>query len=331
MKGGSERAELRLARRGAMSRSVESDGVAKRYGSLVARRGSHLRGAAGRDPRRARAERRRQDDGDPDPDDDPRRRRAGTFAVAGVPHTRPRRSGGGSASLPESAGYPERRRARNILRYHARLYGHGRASAARACGDAARRGRPRRARPIADRDVQPRHAPAAGHRPRARQRPAGRLPRRADARARPGRAAPGARRLVRRIARERGATVLLSTHLLAEVEEICSRVLILNRGRVVADGTVAEVARRAAAPRSGDASRPRRAGRGAPARSRRWRASSASSVDGQPGPAHGRRSTAPMRRTRRCGALVDAGVRCSVVRARGARLSDAFLAMTEAA
>jgi len=43
--------------------------------------------------------------------------------------------------------------------------------------------------------------------------------------------------------------VLLSTHLLAEVEETCSRVLILNRGRVVAEGTVAEVARQAAAPR----------------------------------------------------------------------------------
>ena len=49
---------------------------------------------------------------------------------------------------------------------------------------------------------------------------------------------------------ERGATVLLSTHLLAEVEETCSRVLILNRGRVVAEGTVAEITRRAAAPRS---------------------------------------------------------------------------------
>jgi ABC-2 type transport system ATP-binding protein len=55
--------------------------------------------------------------------------------------------------------------------------------------------------------------------------------------------------LVGKIARERGATVLLSTHLLAEVEEVCDRVLILHRGRVVADGTVAEVARRAAAPR----------------------------------------------------------------------------------
>src|SRR6185312_14156115 len=33
-------------------------------------------------------------------------------------------------------------------------------------------------------------------------------------------------RLVEAIARERGATVLLSTHFLAEVEEVCSRVLI---------------------------------------------------------------------------------------------------------
>ena len=56
--------------------------------------------------------------------------------------------------------------------------------------------------------------------------------------------------IIRRLAGERGATVLLSTHLLAEVEEVCSRVLILNRGRVIAEGTVAEVARRAAAPRT---------------------------------------------------------------------------------
>ena len=56
---------------------------------------------------------------------------------------------------------------------------------------------------------------------------------------------------VRRIADERGATVLLSTHLLAEIEETCSRVLILNGGRVAADGTVADVTKLAAAPRSG--------------------------------------------------------------------------------
>ena len=48
--------------------------------------------------------------------------------------------------------------------------------------------------------------------------------------------------------RDRGAAVLLCSHLLAEVEENCSRVLILNRGLVVAEGTVAEIVRKAAAP-----------------------------------------------------------------------------------
>ena len=56
---------------------------------------------------------------------------------------------------------------------------------------------------------------------------------------------------IQEIASERGATVLLSTHLLAEVEDTCSRVLILNRGRIAAQGTVSEVITPAAAPRSG--------------------------------------------------------------------------------
>ncbi len=53
------------------------------------------------------------------------------------------------------------------------------------------------------------------------------------------------------VVREQGTTVVLSTHVLAEVEEICSRVVILNRGSIVADGSVAEVARHATAPRRG--------------------------------------------------------------------------------
>jgi ABC-2 type transport system ATP-binding protein len=57
--------------------------------------------------------------------------------------------------------------------------------------------------------------------------------------------------LIRQIAEARGATVVLSTHLLAEVEQVCGRVVILNRGRIVADGTVAEIGRRAGAPRHG--------------------------------------------------------------------------------
>lgn len=38
-----------------------------------------------------------------------------------------------------------------------------------------------------------------------------------------------------------GAAVLLSSHLLHLVEEICTRVLILQRGRMVAIGTIAEI------------------------------------------------------------------------------------------
>jgi ABC-2 type transport system ATP-binding protein len=42
-----------------------------------------------------------------------------------------------------------------------------------------------------------------------------------------------------------GASVLVSSHLLHLVEEICTRVIIMDRGRKVADGTVAELASRA--------------------------------------------------------------------------------------
>jgi ABC-2 type transport system ATP-binding protein len=51
--------------------------------------------------------------------------------------------------------------------------------------------------------------------------------------------------LLRDIAERRRSTVVLSTHALADVEEICERVVILDRGRVVAAGRVAEVVGRA--------------------------------------------------------------------------------------
>jgi ABC-2 type transport system ATP-binding protein len=47
--------------------------------------------------------------------------------------------------------------------------------------------------------------------------------------------------LVQRIARERGAGVVLCSHLLSEIEGICDDVVILNLGQVVARGSVAEV------------------------------------------------------------------------------------------
>jgi ABC-2 type transport system ATP-binding protein len=50
------------------------------------------------------------------------------------------------------------------------------------------------------------------------------------------------RRLIGQLGRER--TVLLSTHVLPEIRFTCSRVLIINRGRIVADGSVDELVAR---------------------------------------------------------------------------------------
>jgi ABC-2 type transport system ATP-binding protein len=47
--------------------------------------------------------------------------------------------------------------------------------------------------------------------------------------------------LVARLGKER--TVVLSTHILPEVEQVCARVVILDRGRVIAEGTPASLKR----------------------------------------------------------------------------------------
>lgn len=48
---------------------------------------------------------------------------------------------------------------------------------------------------------------------------------------------------VRKLIRELGAekTIVLSTHILEEVEAVCDRAVIINRGRVEFDGTPAEL------------------------------------------------------------------------------------------
>ncbi len=47
------------------------------------------------------------------------------------------------------------------------------------------------------------------------------------------------RELIRKIGKEK--TVILSSHILAEVEATCDRILIINNGKIVADGTPAEL------------------------------------------------------------------------------------------
>jgi ABC-2 type transport system ATP-binding protein len=48
-------------------------------------------------------------------------------------------------------------------------------------------------------------------------------------------------RAIVRAARERGATVILNSHLLTEVERVCDRVVILHHGRTIASGSLDEV------------------------------------------------------------------------------------------
>jgi ABC-2 type transport system ATP-binding protein len=175
---------------------------------------------------------------------------AGSFSVAGVSNRDPVEIRRRVGVLPESAGFPDGETAEEVLIFHARLFGRtvtdARAESNRLLDEVG----------LADRA----HSLVAGYSRGMRQRLG-------IARAlvsRPqvvfldeptlGLDPAGQRQvldIVRRVARQQGVTVVLSTHLLAEVEEVCDQVLILNRGRVVADGTVAEVARLASAPRRG--------------------------------------------------------------------------------
>ena len=49
------------------------------------------------------------------------------------------------------------------------------------------------------------------------------------------------RQTITRLHRELGLTILLSSHLLSEVEQLCARIAVLNQGRKVFEGRVADV------------------------------------------------------------------------------------------
>jgi len=165
---------------------------------------------------------------------------SGEFSIAGHPSTAAgeiRRSVG---VLPESSGYPAHQTGGEYLRFFARLYGLDR-SAARAIA----------AELLTAVGLEDRaDSPIASYSRGMRQRlgiaralindpvvvfldeptlgldPAGQAQ---------------VLEIIRGIAKRRAATVVLSTHLLPEVEKVCSKVVILNHGRVVASGSVGEV------------------------------------------------------------------------------------------
>ncbi|PYJ84456.1 MAG: ABC transporter ATP-binding protein [Verrucomicrobia bacterium] len=49
------------------------------------------------------------------------------------------------------------------------------------------------------------------------------------------------RQTIRRLHRELGLTIFLSSHLLSEVEQLCTRIAVMNQGRKVFEGSLAEV------------------------------------------------------------------------------------------
>ena len=49
------------------------------------------------------------------------------------------------------------------------------------------------------------------------------------------------RELILRLAKDEGITIFLSSHLLHEIEQVCNRVAIINRGKLVAEGSVQDL------------------------------------------------------------------------------------------
>jgi ABC-2 type transport system ATP-binding protein len=254
----------------------------------------------------------------------------GSFTVAGVAGSEPAAIRARVGVLPESAGYPERERGEEYLRFHARLFGQSatsaRAVAARLLAEVGLADRGRSLIATYSRGMRQRLGIARAlintptviflDEPTLGLDPAGQRE---------------ILTAVRALATERGMTVLLSTHVLDEVEEHCSRALILNRGRVVADGTVAEIVRRAAAPRRG---RIRVAPEHAELAREALNGSGVAHANGA-GSAGGWLSV-QLAQPAAAGAslnpvvavLLDAGLPLLAGELEGARLSDAFLAMT---
>jgi ABC-2 type transport system ATP-binding protein len=175
----------------------------------------------------------------------------GQFSVDGISSSQPMEIRRRIGVLPESAGYPEHQTGSEFLRHHARLHGRGRAEATEVAGrlltdlglaDRASsristysRGMRQRlgiARALVnDPSVVFLDEPTLGLDPAGQRQMLG---------------------IVREIARDSQATVVVSTHSLHEVEQICTNVLILSEGRLVASGSVADVAQSVGLPPSAE-------------------------------------------------------------------------------
>lgn len=173
---------------------------------------------------------------------------AGSFTVAGIDSSNPHGIRQRIGVLPESLGFPKRNTALEYLTYFGEHYGRSRPeSRERALGllsevglvgrqnsliGSYSRGMRQRlgiARTLlGDPEVVFLDEPTLGLDPRGQQE---------------------LLLIIQRIARERGAGVVFCSHQLAEVGSVCDDVIILNEGRVVADGPVEDVTARTGAAR----------------------------------------------------------------------------------
>ncbi len=173
---------------------------------------------------------------------------AGSFTVAGIDSRNPHGIRQRIGVLPESLGFPKRNTALEYLTYFGEHYGRSRPeSRNRALGllsevglagrqnsliGSYSRGMRQRlgiARTLlGDPEVVFLDEPTLGLDPRGQQE---------------------LLLIIQRIARERGAGVVFCSHQLAEVGSVCDDVIILNEGRVVADGPVEDVTARTGAAR----------------------------------------------------------------------------------
>ncbi|WP_433003634.1 ABC transporter ATP-binding protein [Kribbella sp. CA-294648] len=256
---------------------------------------------------------------------------SGVFTVAGVPHTRPAEIRRRVGVLPESAGYPAGQSGEEWLCYHAELFGRtradARATARRLLADVglADRGpalissysRGMRQRLGIARALVNDPAVVFLDEPTLGLDPMGQVQ---------------VLDLIGRIAGDRGATVILSTHVLADVEQVCDRVVILNRGKIVAQGTVADVVRQAAAPRHGQVKIPPELVDQALAALARTEVHAVANGGARRGelelsiPAELELEAVA---TQAIASLLEAGVPVLGFTLEGGRLSDAFLAVTE--
>jgi ABC-2 type transport system ATP-binding protein len=169
---------------------------------------------------------------------------SGEFSIAGHPSTSATEIRRCVGVLPESSGYPSHQTGAEYLRFYARLYGlsrsHARSLSAELLAAVGLEQRGRSRISTYSRGMRQRLGIARAlvndpsvvflDEPTLGLDPAGQTQ---------------VLDIIRTIANAREATVVLSTHLLPEVEQVCSKVVILNHGRVMVSGSVGEVIGRA--------------------------------------------------------------------------------------